>query len=317
MTISRRAVLKLGAGAGAALLVGNRRSFARIVERRVGAAPILRPIPSSGEMLPVVGIGTRTYTVEPELRPILTDILTRMPQQGGKVIDTATGYTRGQSETIIGELVEEIGNREDLFFATKVRGEAREEGVAQIEQSFRKLRTDVIDLLQVHNLVGYQTQLATLRKLQSEGRIRYIGVTTSSYRQFEDFEQMMRNEDLDFVQLNYSINQRLAEETLLPLAAERRMAVLVNLPYGRGRTFARVGDRPLPDWAASFADSWGQFFLKFVVSHPAVTVAIPGTTQLRHLVDNLGAAEGDLPDAQTRTRMIELYDSLPEPETDR
>ncbi len=315
MKLSRRQMFKLTAGAGAALALSRGSVFAGSLPRWILQDALnTRPIPSSGERLPVVGIGTRTYNTSAELRPILKEILTEMPGLGGTVIDTATGYQRGASETIIGELMAEIGIRNEYFIATKVAAEGTDAGVRQIEQSFDKLRTDVIDLMQVHNMRDTSTQLETIRRMKGEGRIRYAGVTTSSNRQHADFAAMMREQDLDFVQLNYSIGSRGAEEVLLPLARERGMAVMVNLPYGRGRTFRRVGERPLPDWARSFAESWGQFFLKFVVSHPAVTVAIPGTTQLRHLVDNMAANYGPLPDAATRERMVELFDALPQPE---
>jgi aryl-alcohol dehydrogenase-like predicted oxidoreductase len=311
MKISRRDMLKLSAGAGAALALGRRSSLANSVIDRFGLSFLIeRPIPSSGEMLPIVGVGTaRRFSPQtPEERAVLREVLGQLPELGGRLIDTAPSY--GDAETTVGDLVAELGNRDHLFLATKVRKEGQAEGVAEIDASFRKLRTDVIDLIQVHNLVDFQTQLATLRDLKAQGRIRYVGMTTSSYRQFEAFEAAMREEELDFVQLNYSLVQRRAEERLLPLAADRGMAVLVNLPYARGRTFEAVGARPLPEWATEFAESWGQFFLKFVVSHPSVTVAIPGTAKMEYLIDNLGAARGPLPDEVTRERMATFFEAL-------
>jgi aryl-alcohol dehydrogenase-like predicted oxidoreductase len=311
MKISRRDMLKLSAGAGAALALGRRPSLASPVLDRFGRNSLIeRPIPSSGEPLPIVGIGTaRRFSPQtPEERAVLKQVLGQLSELGGKLVDTAPSY--GEAETTVGDLVAEVGNRDRLFLATKVRKEGQIEGAAEIEASFRKLRTHVIDLIQVHNLVDLKTQLATLRDLKDEGRIRYVGMTTSSYRQFEAFEAAMKEEALDFVQLNYSLVQRRAEERLLALAADRGMAVLVNLPYARGRTFETVGERPLPEWATEFADSWGQFFLKFVVSHPAVTVAIPGTAKMDYLIDNLGAARGPLPDETTRQRMAAFFESL-------
>jgi aryl-alcohol dehydrogenase-like predicted oxidoreductase len=305
-------MLKLSAGASAAAALGlrldgsPRRAIARTSDLRT------RPIPSSGEQIPVVGIGTaRRYDVESTreaLQP-LGDVLATFSEMGGRVVDTAPSY--GRAETVVGELVNEIGNRDDLFLATKVRTEGREEGIQQMETSLRRFHTDRIDLMQVHNLVDVDTQLATLREWKEAGRIRYLGVTTSFDRQYEAFEAVMREHDLDFIQVNYSLGDRAAGERILPLAADRGMAVLINLPYGRGRLFQKAGDRPLPDWAAEFdCESWGQFFLKFILGHPAVTCAIPGTAKLTYLVDNLGAAKGRLPNAELRQRMIDFYDGL-------
>jgi aryl-alcohol dehydrogenase-like predicted oxidoreductase len=207
--------------------------------------------------------------------------------------------------------VSQIGNRDELFLATKVRAEGRDAGIEQMETSLRRFDTDRIDLMQVHNLADVETQLATLREWKAAGRIRYLGVTTSFDRQYEAFEAVMREHDLDFIQVNYSLDDRTAGERILPLAADRGMAVLINLPYGRGRLFQKVGDRPLPDWAAEFdCESWGQFFLKFILGDPAVTCVIPGTAKLTYLVDNLGAARGGLPSAELRQRMIDFYDAL-------
>lgn len=319
MSLSRRDMLKLSAGAGAALVLGRRPLSAdtSFLDRLLAEDLLKKPIPSSGEMIPIVGIGTAgRFNPEQEGwtdedRAMRKQVIQQLSELGGQLIDTAPSYGRGNAEPLIGELVEEVGNRDKLFLATKVR--VREPGVEagleQIHASFQKLRTDVIDLMQVHNLADIDTQLGTIRELKQEGHIRYIGMTTSSYRQFEDFEAYMKKEDMDFVQINYSIVQRRAEERLLPLAADRGMAVLINLPYGRGRTFEAVGDAELPDWARGFADTWGQFFLKWIVSHPAVTCAIPGTYKMQYLEDNLGAAMGELPDEETRKRMVEFVEA--------
>jgi len=212
---------------------------------------------------------------------------------------------------VVGDLVQELGFRDDLFFATKVRQEGRDEGLAEIDRSFERLRTDTFELLQVHNLVDVDTQLGTLREMKEAGRIKYVGITTSSARQYEQFAAVMRRETLDFIQVNYSLAARQAADEILPLAADRGMAVLANVPYGRGRLFSAVGDRPLPDWAAEFGcDSWGQFFLKYILGHPAVTCVIPGTAKASYALDSMGAAMGGLPDAATRKRMEEFFDAL-------
>ena len=310
MTISRRDLLKIGAGASAAVALGVRPGLGRGPARRFKL--ITRPVPSTGEEIPVVGIGTaRRYDVPAsgaELDP-LRETLATFRNLGGTLIDTAPSY--GNAETVVGDLVAELGFRDDLFIATKVRKEGQDEGLAEIEGSFGRLKTSVFDLLQVHNLVGIDTQLATLRKLKDTGRVRYIGMSTSSGRQYEEFADVMRREDMDFIQVNYSLDSRGAADVILPLAADRGMAVLINVPFGRGRLFDAVGERPLPDWAAEFdCESWGQFFLKYLIGHPAVTCVIPGTAKPHYATDNMGAAMGRLPDAATRTKMEEFFDGL-------
>jgi aryl-alcohol dehydrogenase-like predicted oxidoreductase len=317
--ITRRKALKLGAGLGIGMAVGPYRSLAAAGESAsVGTSRITtqklrtRPIPSTGEEIPVVGIGTaRRYNVGTgaEERDPLRNVLRALPQIGGRLVDTAPSY--GTAEIVVGDLVDEIGNRKDLFLATKVRARSVEAGIAQMEQSFTRLKTKVIDLMEVHNLAGWQEMLPVIREWKAGGRFRYVGATTSSPRQYDDFIAMMRKEDLDFIQVNYSLASRTSAETILPLAADRGMAVLVNLPYGRGRLFQAVGERPLPDWATEIGcRSWGQVFLKYIVSHPAVTCAIPGTAKMKYLTDNLGAATGQLPDAGLRKRMEAFYDAL-------
>jgi aryl-alcohol dehydrogenase-like predicted oxidoreductase len=239
-------------------------------------------------------------------------VLERLTASGASVIDTAPAYRA--SEATIGELLEEIGNRGKAFIATKVtaQGGTREEGVAMLEESRRRLRTERLDLVQVHNLVGTGILLPLLREQVAEKRIRYVGVTTSRAPQYPELLALMRAERLDFVQLDYSLGNRLAAAELLPLAQERGIAVLVNLPFGGrrdGNLFSKVKGRPLPDWAATIgASSWAQVFLKYVVSHPAVTCAIPGMTRVANLEDNLGAARGALPDATLRARMERWWD---------
>ena len=304
MQITRRELMKFGLGAGAsALLPAN--LFAQQGDL------ITCPIPSSGEALPVIGIGTaRRYSgITAEQRAEISEVLSRLPTLGGKVIDTAAGY--GEAEALLGELIAEIGNRRSLFLATKVGTEGREAGMAQIERSFERLRTDMIDLIAVHNLRDTTTQLTTLRGLKEEGRIRYVGVTSTSARRYEDLERTMRSEVLDFVQVDYALDNRGAADRVLPAAADRGVAVMTALPFGRSRLFQAVEGRELPAWAEEFdCQSWAQFFLKYNVSHPAVTMAIPGTARVRYLLDNQGAARGRLPDPQMRRRMEELIDSL-------
>lgn len=268
-------------------------------------------IPSSGERVPGVGIGTRNYRARVGTDDLseLRETLRVFHDNGGRVLDTAPGY--GNSEEVLGHLLGELGIREAMWIATKVDRESRDEGIERMERSFRLLGGDVIDLMQVHNLRGAAAQLETMKAWKEQGRLRYIGVTTSSDRQYPELERLMRSHDLDFVQVDYALDNRTAGETLLPLARDRGMAVLVNLPFGRGRLFEAVGDRPLPAWAADLgAESWAQVFLKYVMSAPGSVIPIPGTTKPHHAADNIGAARGRLPDAATRREMERFIDEL-------
>ncbi len=276
-------------------------------------APILRIIPSSGEKLPVIGLGTNNYSpTGPEERLARKFVLERLPVLGGRVVDTAPAYR--ESEKTIGVLLAELGNRERLFIATKVTapGGSLEQGRAMIEESFRRLQTAHIDLLQVHNVDGIDLLMPEMLSLKRAGRIRYIGITTSRPEQYPVMLAAMRRHPLDFIQVDYSLGNRGAAEAVLPLARQRRQAVLINLPFGGRRDahlFARTKDRALPPWAADFgAASWGQFFLKYVISHPAVTAVIPGMTRLANLEDNARAGFGALPDAAMRQRIEEFWD---------
>jgi aryl-alcohol dehydrogenase-like predicted oxidoreductase len=275
-----------------------------------------RRIPSGGERLPVIGVGTNNYSpTTPEERAARRVVLERLTGSGLRVIDTAPLYR--ESERVIGELLAEIGNRPQAFLATKVTApnKTREEGIASMEESMRRLRTDFIELMQVHNLIGTDVLLPLIREWVAQKRVRYVGVTTSRDEQYPEIVRLMRSESLDFIQVDYSLGNRGAAEQILPLAAERGIAVLINLPFGGrrdGNLFARVRGQSLPSWAADFdARSWGQFLLKYVLSHPAVTCAIPGMTKIANLEDNLGAAQGRLPDTAMRQRMEEFWDSLP------
>jgi len=274
-----------------------------------------RAIPSSGEALPVVGVGTNAYGVTAaEELAARREVLQRLPQLGGKVVDTAPAY--GLSEAVIGDLVSQIGNRQQLFLATKVTARNGDvaAGKAMLEESFKRLRTDKLDLVQVHSLQGTDEILPLLLEIKAAKRIRYLGVTTSNDGQHEGLMKAMRKYPLDFIQVNYSLGDRESAVEVLPLAKERGMAVLLNVTFGGRRgvsLFSRVGERPLPAWAAEFgASSWAQVFLKYAVSHPSVTCAIPGMTKLKHVEDNLGAARGVLPDAGMRKRIEQFFDSV-------
>jgi len=278
------------------------------------AEPLIqKKIPSSGESIPVIGIGTaRRYEdvkTDPEKAP-LRETLRQFQLLGGKVIDSSPSY--GTAEAVVGELVDGLKIRDSLFLATKVslRKVGREEGVKQIEDSFKKYRTNKIDLIAVHNLRDTGTQLQTLREMQTAGRIRYVGITTSFDNQYGEFEQVMKKESLDFVQIDYALDNRDAGLRIIPLAADRGMAVMINLPFGRGRLFKAVEGKRLPEWASEFdCQSWPQFFLKYIVSHPAVTCAVPGMARPEYVVDNLGAARGRLPDAAMRRKMEQFIDN--------
>jgi len=308
MNPSRRGFLAAGVGLGAAALMPT-------IEVHAQSAPLRqKTIPSSGESIPIIGIGTaRRYDSAPteaEKAP-LRETIRQFRQLGGKVIDTAPTY--GAAEEVVGELVDQLKLRNSLFLATKVslRNTGREAGLQQIEESFRNLRTRTIDLIAVHNLRDTQTQLGTLREMKQAGRIRYVGITTSFDGQYAEFEQTMKRETLDFIQIDYALDNRDAGERILPLALDRGMAVMINLPFGRGRLFREVRGRKLPDWAAEFdCKSWAQFFLKYIVSHPAVTCAIPGMARVDYVVDNLGAARGRLPDTAMRSRMEKFIDAI-------
>jgi aryl-alcohol dehydrogenase-like predicted oxidoreductase len=303
--LNRRQVLKLGLAATAGLSFSPTNLFAQ-------SAMLTRPIPSSGEQLPLVGVGTaRRYNVDPNdataVAP-LREVIENIPTLGGKLVDTAPSY--GNAETVLGNIFQELQIRDQLFLSSKVRKENFADAKAEIEQSFLKLKTDTIDLMYVHNLVGVNEVLPYLRDLKAEGRIRYYGVSTSFERQHAEFEQVMGREELDFIQVDYAIDNRSSGERIIPLAADRGVAVQANLPFGRGRVFEAFGDQPIPDWAKEFdIESWAQFALKWIVSNPAVNSAMPGTAKLSYLQDNLGASRGRLPDEATRQRMAGLIDS--------
>jgi len=277
-------------------------------------ALLTRPIPSSGEHLPVIGLGTNAYSVtDPAEIAKRRAVIARLLAIGAKVIDTARAY--GDSELVVGRILEDLRARECVFLATKTPIEGELGDPAEIvAETFRRLGTDTVDLLQIHNMHGVDELLPTLRRLKDEKRVRYIGATTSRDEQYPALLAAMRTHPLDFVQVDYSIGNRNAAADVLPAAADRRVAVLVNMPFGGrrdGNLLRKLGNRPLPPWAGDIgADSWAQVLLKYVLSHPAVTCAIPGTTSVTNVEANLRAARGPLPDAAMRRRMEDDWDKL-------
>jgi aryl-alcohol dehydrogenase-like predicted oxidoreductase len=284
-------------------------------EPKPPAAPVAtRAVPSTGERLAVIGVGTNNYSpTTAEERASRREVLAGLTAAGASVIDTAPAYK--DSEAVIGDLLADIGNRKQAFIATKVTADSGNlaAGVAMIEESKRRLKTQLLDLVQIHSLNGVDVLFPHLYELKKKGQIRYVGITTSSGGQHAAMADLIKAQPLDFVQVDYSIANRDAAETVLPLAMERRVGVLINLPFGGRRAenslFARVKNADLPDWAGEIgARTWGQLFLKYVLSHPAVTAAIPGMTRLSHLEENLAAARGRMPDASMRTRMEKYWD---------
>ncbi len=322
--LSRRDAIQLGLGAGLGAALTPLGALGRLAAQgvpdalagvsgtRAGlqtGAQILREIPSSGEKIPVIGIGTARRYEAPtaEDKPALLATVRRFSELGGKLIDTAPGY--GQAEIVVGELVSQLGIRDKLFLATKVsvRGTDVAPGIAQMEESFRRFHTDRIDLMQVWNLGGTELLLPVLREMKAAKKIRYIGVTTSNERQYPALEAIMANEPLDFIQVDYAVDNREAEQRILPMAKEKGIGVLINLPFGRSRVFQNVLDKPVPEWAKEFdAATWPQVFLKYIISNPAVTCVIPGTAKVAYADDNVAASRGRLPDEAMRKR-IEAY----------
>lgn len=279
-----------------------------------------RAVPSSGEMLPSIGLGssaTFARVARTEDITALREVLQALVDNGGRVFDTAPSY--GASEQVAGDISNELGIADRIFWATKVnvvpRGERSADPEAAREQilsSFQKFQVPKIDLIQVHNLADIPTHLGILKELKAKERIRYIGVTTTSSDRYGELAEVMRNEPIDFIGVDYAVDNRDAENIVLPLAIERKIGVLVYMPFGRTRLWQRVGERKPPEWAGEFnASTWAQFFIKFVLSHPAVTIVTPSTSQARHMIDNIGGGIGRLPDEAMRERMIEHVDALP------
>ena len=301
---TRRDVVKTLAMSGVASHIG--------LYDQVSQEMLVRSIPSTSEPLAAVGLGTwQTFDVDqsgPE-RDRLREVLRLFVEHGGQLVDSSPMY--GRAESVVGDLATELGIGRFLFYATKVWTRGQEDGIAQMRRSLQRMRVQAMDLMQVHNLVDWSTQLATLREWKASGRIRYSGITHYRVDAYDDLERIIRAEKPDFVQLNFSILTRAAERRLLPFAADRGVAVIINRPYEGGSLFRMVRGHEVPAWAAEFdCDSWGQFFLKYILSEPNVTCVIPATSNPDHLVDNMGAGYGRLPDAATRERMVRHLESL-------
>jgi aryl-alcohol dehydrogenase-like predicted oxidoreductase len=313
--MNRRDLLKYTGAAGTAVWLNPQLLFAA-----AAGEMIKRTIPSSGEELPMMGLGSSaTFSRLAGSGEIdaLREVLRTLTENGGTVFDTAPSY--GDSEEVAGELVNDLGVEETIFWATKVNvapgggGSADPEAArAQIETSFKRIGTPTIDLIQVHNLADIPTQLEILKELKEEGRVRYIGTTSTNSDSYDYLAEVMRKEPLDFIGVDYAVDNRESAKTILPLAQERGIGVLVYLPFGRTRLWSRVDGKEVPEWAAEFdATSWAQFFLKFVAAHPAVTAITPATSKPHHMLDNIGGAVGRLPDEAMQQRMIEYVDALP------
>jgi len=311
--VSRREWIGLTVGAGATLSL-----HPRLLRALQPGQLIQRAIPSTGEQVPVIGLGssaTFSSVARSEDKTALKEVLKTMVDMGGKVFDTAPSY--GASEQVAGDIAKELGITNKIFWATKVnvaRGGAADPAAAraQIESSFTKFGVQKMDAIQVHNLGDVPTQLGILKELKKAGRVRYIGVTTTSNNQYEELANIMRNEPLDLIGLDYAIDNREVEQSILPLAMERKIGVLVYVPLGRTSLLRRAGDRPLPDFAKDFgATTWAQFFLKYVMAHPAVTSVTAATSQAKHMAENIEAGSGKLPDEATRKKMQEVADALP------
>jgi diketogulonate reductase-like aldo/keto reductase len=269
-----------------------------------------RPIPRTGELLPVVGLGTyQSFDAGNDAgeRESLKEVLRQFVQHGGQLVDSSPMY--GSSESVVGDLADGLGITGRLFMATKVWTSGREAGIRQMEESMRRMKVARMDLMQIHNLQDWRTHLKTLQEWKVSGRIRYMGITHYHSGAYGDLERLMNTREFEFVQFNYSMAEREAEERILPLAQETGTAVIVNRPFAQASLFSRVRGRELPAWAAEFdCKSWGQFFLKYILGHPAVTCVIPATSKPHHLIDNMGGGAGKLPDAAMRKRMAEYMD---------
>ena len=313
--INRRQWLSLSLGAGAALALDPR------LLRAARQELITRAIPSTGERLPIVGLGSSAtfgQVARSEDVTALRDVLRTMVDAGGTVFDTAPSYGAGASEEVAGRLARELGTTDRIFWATKVNaappGGSADPAAArqQLQASLSRIGKRPVDLIQIHNLGDVPTHLGLLREMKQNGQIRYIGVTTTVPQQYDELKRIMRAEPLDFIGIDYAVDNRDVEQDILPLAQDRGIAVMVYMPFGRTRLWNRIGDRALPEWARELdARSWAQFMIKYVASHPAVTVVTPATSQSRNMADNMGAAVGRLPDEALRRRMAQYVDALP------
>jgi len=307
LTASRRRVLTLGAGLAASAWLPARG------KAQTGTSGLIaRQIPHSGESLPVVGLGTsQVFEVgdDPARRQACAEVVKTLVAGGGKLIDTAPSY--GNAESVVGDLLAATELRGRVFLATKLEDYDRDTGTAQLHASLQRLRTDRVDLMQLHNVGDPRQDLAMLREWKSQGFCRYIGITTSFGGDFDAVEAVLRRHKPDFLQVNYSLADRAAEKRVIPAAAEVGAAVLTDLPFARNRLFGAVRGQKLPEWAGDFeATSWAQFFLKYLLGNQAVTAVIPGTSNAQHMADNLGAGRGRLPDAAQRARMVAFFEAL-------
>jgi len=273
---------------------------------------IARPIPASGEFLPVVGLGTyQSFDAgnnAPE-RESLTEVLQLFAQRGGKLVDSSPMY--GRSESVVGDLAAQLNITERLFMATKVWTDGREAGIRQMEESLRRMRVTRMDLMQIHNLLDWKMHLGTLKQWKAQGRVRYIGITHYHAGAYPELQRLMKTKDFDFVQFNYSIVEREAETELLPLAQKLGLAVIVNRPFAQASLFSRVRGKDVPAWAEAFdCRSWAQFFLKYILGNAAVTCIIPATSKPNHMLDNMMAGVGKMPDDATRRKMAAFMDKL-------
>lgn len=306
--LSRREWMQLSVALGAGAILPNTLS-ASLMNK---PADILqRAIPGTKELLPIIGMGTwQTFDIGEgkEQRTQMRDILRAFYKRGGRVLDSSPMY--GRSEDVLGDLTADLKLLGQFFMATKVWTSGANQGIQQMKSSMSKMRTQPMDLMQVHNLVDVKTHLRTLSEWKAAGKIRYIGLTHYVVSAHDDLERLIRSEEIDFIQVNFSIQTRNAEKRLLAIAQDHEVGVLINRPYEGGNLFRRMKGKALPEWAAEWdISSWGQFFLKYIVSHPAVTCAIPATSKLHHLEDNMGAAFGRLPDENTRKKMVQYFEA--------
>jgi len=318
--IKRRHVLQLGAGllAYPALQAGAAQPDAPPPPTVAGSATagklplIQRPIPSTGELLPVMGMGTsRTFDTEgdPESLATLSEVMRIFFEKGGKVIDSSPMY--GNAESRVGDVLRAMTTQPPVFAATKVWTSGEQRGIEQMEESARRMHVKVFDLIAVHNLKDWKTHLATLKRWKAQGKVRYIGITTSHGRDHDALMDIMRSEPLDFVQFSYNIEDREVEQSLLPLSQERGIATMINRPFQQGAIFGKSRGHELPALAADIdCTSWAQFFLKFILGHPAVTCIIPATEKTAHMTDNMQANFGRVPDAAQRAEMLRIFESL-------
>jgi len=318
--VTRRDFLKAFLAAAGSSLLFNQDALATILTKEALPLPgnphiqgmLKRAIPKTGEKIPAMALGTyRAFDVgtAKAVRSPRLEVLDIFFKAGGELIDTAPSY--GQAEIVIGDLLSELQPQAKPFIATKVSSRGRENGIRQIEESFKKLRVDKIDLMQVHSMMDWKTQLPLIQEMKAQGKLRYIGITHHSENAFEAQENIMRNADLDFVQLVYSLEKRGAHDRILPLAQDKGIAILANRNFAAGRMFKKVRGIELPQWAVEFgAKTWAQFFLKYALSHPVITCVIPATANPKHMMDNMQAGFGPLPDQKQRKQMEDYWDNL-------